>query len=129
MKSAFLNGKPIKVSSVSDLGKATVGCDWGWSEEGRRNVYSWLGKIFIATRQIKSMGSAVLDLGRVAHGELDAYFHSGLKPWDVAASSLFIQKAGGKITTADGSPWNIFEKDIIASNGSIHDQLLNLIEK
>ncbi len=126
---AFLNNQKIKASKVDDLKKASVGCDFGHEPRGRINVHSWLGKILPVTRAIKTMGCAALDLSRVADGELDGYFHSGLKPWDVAASSLLIKKAGGKITVPDGSGWNVFNPDILATNGLVHDQILNLISK
>jgi len=60
-------------------------------------------------------------------GRIDAYMHSGLKPWDVAASALLIEKAGGKITTPTGDQWNVFNSDVLASNGILHERLLNLL--
>ena len=73
------------------------------------------------------MGSAVADLASLAGGRIDTYMHSGLKPWDVAASALLIEKAGGKITTPTGAQWNVFSPDILASNGVLHERLLNLL--
>lgn len=74
------------------------------------------------------MGSAVADLASLAGGRIDGYMHSGLKPWDVAASSLLIEKAGGKVTTSTGAAWNVFQPDILASNGILHDKLSALIQ-
>ncbi|MBI5614346.1 hypothetical protein HY947_05450 [Candidatus Gottesmanbacteria bacterium] len=54
--------------------------------------------------------------------------HSGLKPWDVAASGLIIEKAGGKITTPTGRNWDVFQPDILASNSYLHEQILHLIQ-
>jgi myo-inositol-1(or 4)-monophosphatase len=73
------------------------------------------------------MGSATADSMRVAHGELDAYWHSRLSPWDIAASALFVQLAGGHVTRLDGSTWHVFSPDILASNGILHDDLLRII--
>lgn len=73
------------------------------------------------------MGSAVSDLASLAEGQIDAYMHSGLKPWDVAASALLIEKAGGKITTPTGEYWNVFQPDILATNSILHDRLINLL--
>lgn len=127
VKNAFLNGVPIHVSQTDDLGESVVGCDWAWGLEKRLNVVKWLGRISTHVRQIKSMGSAVADLSSLAAGRIDAYIHSGLKPWDVAASALLIQKAGGKITTPSGGDWNVFQPDMLASNGLLHERILNLI--
>lgn len=126
---ALLNGKPIRVSETADLKEAVLACDWAWNLEKRLNVVSWLGKIVTHVRQIKCMGSAVSDLASLAEGRIDAYLHSGLKPWDVAASALFIEKAGGKITTPQGGTWNVFHPDMLASNGILHEKILNLINR
>lgn len=125
----FLNGNPIKVSATKDLGEAVIACDWGWDLQKRANVVRWLSNINPHVRQIKSMGSAVADLASLAEGRIDAYMNSGLKPWDVAASALLIEKAGGKITTPQGETWNVFHPDILASNGILHERILNLINK
>lgn len=117
---AFLNEKPIQVST-------TIACDWAWGLEKRLNVVRWLGNVSTHVRQIKSMGSAVADLASLAGGRIDAYMHSGLKPWDVAASALLIEKSGGRITTPTGANWDVFSPDILASNGILHERLVNLI--
>lgn len=126
---AFLNDKPLHVSSTADLKTTVLATDWGWVPEGRLKVVSWLGSIANQVRQIKSMGSAVADLASLAEGKIDVYIHSGLKPWDVAVSSLLIEKAGGKITTPTGEPWNVFNPDMLATNGILHDKILTLINK
>jgi len=126
---AFFNGKPIHVSLTENIGEAVIGCDWAWGLEKRLNVVRWLGNISTQVRQIKSMGSAVSDLASLAGGRIDAYLHSGLKPWDVAASSLLIEKAGGRITTPTGSNWDVFQPDILASNGILHERILDLISE
>lgn len=128
-KHAYLNGVPIAVSSADDLGESVVACDWAWGLEKRLNVVRWLGNVSTHVRQIKSMGSAVADLAALASGRIDAYLHSGLKPWDVAASALLIEKAGGKITTPTGESWDVFHSDIVASNEVLHNNLLALINK
>lgn len=126
---AYLNGKPIAVSSTDNLRKSVIACDWAWELEKRLNVLRWLGTVSPHVRQIKSMGSGVADLASLASGGIDVYFHSGYKPWDVAASALLIEKAGGKITTPTGESWDVFHSDILASNGILHNSILNLINR
>lgn len=125
---AFLNSKPIQVSSTDSMNKTVFACDWAWELEKRLNVVRWLSNISIHVRQIKSMGSAVADLASLADGRIDAYMHSGLKPWDVAASALLVEKAGGKITTPTGARWDVFTPDILASNGILHKKIQKLIK-
>ena len=124
---AFLNGESIQVSATDNLGESVIACDWAWGLEKRLNVVNWLGNINTHVRAIKSMGSAAADLASLAGGQIDAYMHSGLKPWDIAASSLLIEKAGGKITTPTGGNWDVFSPDILASNGILHERLINLL--
>lgn len=128
-ESAVLNGKPIHVSSTNNLGEVVLACDWPWALEKRLSVVNWLRNICTHVRQIKSMGSSSSDLASLANGRIDAYICSGLKPWDVAASALFIEKAGGRVTTPSGSEWNIFKSEILASNGIVHDRILGLVNK
>lgn len=126
---AFLNDNPISVSSTDDLGETVLACDWGWDVEKRLKVVKWLDQISTHVRQVKSMGSAVADLALLASGKTDVYIHSNLKPWDTAASALLIEKAGGKITTPDGGSWNIFDGEILATNGILHEKILEMINE
>ncbi|MFH0863686.1 MAG: inositol monophosphatase family protein [Candidatus Gottesmanbacteria bacterium] len=124
---AFLNDEIIHVSTTNNLRESVVGCDWAWDIEKRLNVVRWLGNISTYVRQIKAMGSAVSDLASLADGRIDVYIHSGLKPWDVAAISLLIEKAGGKITSPTGLKWDVFQSDILATNGIFHDKIIDLL--
>ncbi|MBI2315140.1 inositol monophosphatase family protein [Candidatus Daviesbacteria bacterium] len=126
-ENVFLNGEPIKVSTTENLEKAVMACDWTWDLEKRLKVVTWLNKSCSKVLQIKQMGSAVADLADLAAGKLDIYLHSGLKPWDVAACTLFIEKAGGRITTPSGEKWNVFNPEMLASNGFLHTKILDLI--
>lgn len=127
-KQAFLNGKSVSVSTTKKIREVVMACDWGWDLKKRLNVVKWLNGICTHVRQIKSMGSAVSDLAGLAGGRIDAYVHSGLKPWDVAASALIIEKAGGKITTPLGEKWNVFNSDILATNRILHKKIIGLIK-
>ncbi len=125
---ASLNQSPIQVSQTSDLRETVVACDWAWDLVKRKRVVSWLGQICGSVRQIKSMGSAAADLSSLAEGRIDVYLHSGLKPWDTAAAAFIIQKAGGKVTLPNGSPWSPFNPDILASNSNLQGKILDLIK-
>ncbi len=123
----YKNGERIFVSKTEELREVTLACDWAWGLEKRLNVVEWLRKVSTHIRQVKSMGSAVVDLAKVAEGKVDVYLHSGLKSWDVAASAYFVQKAGGKVTLPNGEDWNVFEQDIFASNRILHKTIGDLI--
>lgn len=124
---AFLNKKPIHVSKTEDLKKTSVSCGWPWDLKKRPITAKALEKLCTRIRQIKSGGSAVLDIASLARGHIDVFFHFGLKPWDVAASSLILKKAGGTITTPNGNAWDVFNPDILASNGILHNKIQRLM--
>jgi myo-inositol-1(or 4)-monophosphatase len=126
---AFHNDQPIHVSHTRDFKQTVVATDWPWKLESRMQVVNWMKNICTSVRQIKAMGSAVSDLSGLAEGKIDIYMHSGLKPWDVAAVSLLIEKAGGKITTPNGESWDVFEPEILASNSLLHTDFIKLINK
>lgn len=126
-ENAYCNEKELRVSDISDLQKVSLAFDWSWDLSQRDRMYAWLGKFKNAVRQPRTLGSASVDVSEVAAGMMDGYIVAGVKPWDIAAASLILQKAGGKITKHDGSLWNVFDDEIFASNGKIHDEILRLI--
>jgi len=73
------------------------------------------------------MGSAASDLASLAAGRIDVYIHSGLKPWDVAASGLLIKKAGGIVALPDGAEWSPFNPDVLATNGKLFKEISDLV--
>jgi len=72
-------------------------------------------------------GCAALDLSYVAAGRFDGFWELGLKPWDMAAGSLMVNEAGGRVTRFDGSPHRITDKEILASNGRLHAAMIEVL--
>lgn len=124
---AYCNDARLHVSDVNDLKKVSLAFDWSWDLTKRDQMYMWLGKFKNAIRQPRSLGSASIDVSEVAMGMIDGYIITGVKPWDIAAASLFVEKAGGTITKHDGSAWNVFDDEILATNGIIHGEILTLL--
>ena len=78
----------------------------------------------LASQGVRRPGSAALDLAYVASGRLDGYWEQRLGPWDVAAGSLLVGCAGGTLSTYDGTPFDGFGHQIVASNGHLHAAML-----
>ena len=78
---------------------------------------------------IRRPGSAALDLCYVAAGRFDGFWELKLHAWDVAAGSLMVTEAGGKVTDFQGGPFNIYSEEILASNGLIHEEMLQVIQE
>lgn len=121
------NGKPIKVSTTEEPREAVIACDWAWGLDRRREVVRCIDRICGHVRQIKCMGSAVADLALLATGGIDVYFHAGLKPWDMAAPAIILEKAGGVITDLEGDSWNPFVDNILAGSPVMHRKILELV--
>jgi myo-inositol-1(or 4)-monophosphatase len=124
---ATLNGVPMRVSRVANLGHAVIGLDWARSDAGRERVLACLREIAPRCGTIRMLGSAALGLTYVATGWLDAYLHLALKPWDSAAGMLLIAEAGGRCTTLEGKPYHVNSPDFLATNGLIHEELLSWV--
>jgi len=77
---------------------------------------------------IRRAGSAALDLCYLAMGRFDGFWELKLSPWDMAAGSLLVTEAGGKVTDFSGEPFNIYLKEILASNGKIHQQMIDVLK-
>lgn len=122
-----LNGAPLQVSRFDQVGQAVVGLDWAHSHENRHEIVARLGRVAPVCATLRGIGSAALGLCYVAAGWLDAYFHIGLKPWDMAAGLLLIEEAGGRVTDIQGRPWQPWGERVLVSNGHLHQALLDLM--
>lgn len=119
-----VNGEHLSVSRCANLGEALVGTGfpydvWTKPEAPLRLFSAALGK----ARGLRRFGAAALDLAYVAAGRFDGYFELGLFPWDVAAGTLLVQEAGGRVTKLDGGPTELHDRQILATNGRIHGEL------
>jgi myo-inositol-1(or 4)-monophosphatase len=79
------------------------------------------GRFTELARGTRRLGSAALDLAYVASGRLDVFWEQGLKPWDIAAGVVMIREAGGLVTRFDGSPLDISDGEILATNPALQD--------
>lgn len=124
-----LNGRPIAVSSTTDLHNSMIATDWNRTQELRQATQDAVNRIIHEVDGLSSLKSAALALAYVAAGRLDAYFNYQLMPWDVAAASLLIQQAGGTLSGLSGQPLSLNGEPLacLASNGRLHDTLLSYI--
>lgn len=128
-KGAFLNGVKLKVSSEDDLQKSLIATGFpytsGSNEDDLNDVLKKVKDVLPHCQDLRRLGSASIDLCMVARGTFEAYYEMNLKPWDVSAGVLVLSEAGGKITNIKGGEYNLFEdKYIVASNGKIHNKLI-----
>jgi myo-inositol-1(or 4)-monophosphatase len=128
-KGAFLNDQPIKVSSKNDLLTSCLVTGFPYqyldTENGPLQIFE---KLIRKSIPVRRLGSAALDLCWTAAGRFDGFYEHKLQAWDSAAGFLIVQEAGGRVTDLKGEKYNPYQPGIIASNGQIHDQLLNLLK-
>lgn len=128
---AFLNGRPIHVSSASALSQSLVSTGTSpYFHELADTVFHQIQTVYQHAQDIRRIGSAAIELAYIACGRLDAYFELLLKPWDFAAGQIILQEAGGRITDYNGTPVTP-EKPvaILATNGKIHEELVELLKE
>jgi len=125
---AYLNGRPLRVSSADRLVNAMLVTGFPYDVHARVDELMVLFGAFIGkARAVRRLGSAAIDLCYVAAGRLDGFWERDLKPWDVAAGALIVDEAGGRVTKMDGTVFDVREGGILASNGRIHDEMLEVI--
>jgi myo-inositol-1(or 4)-monophosphatase len=127
---AFLNFQPISVSDTPRLNDALLATGFPYTDysylEGYMELFKWTME---NTRGVRRLGSAAIDLAYVACGRMDGFFEYGLQPWDVAAGSFIVQKAGGKVRDFKGGNDFIFGKEIMAFNPKLIDEFQTAVEQ
>ncbi len=125
---ATLNGKPIAVSTVTDLDQSLLATGFPYDrKQTAANNYDNFVNFQQAAQACRRPGAASLDMACVAAGRFDGYWEMKLKPWDVAAGKLLVEEAGGKLTDFAGEPFDICGRECLASNGRIHQQMLAVL--
>ena len=128
---AWLNGAPLRVSSADVLIDSLLCTGFPYSvqhDEGHLLV-ELFGEFLRVSRAVRRLGSAAIDLCYVAAGRFDGFWEMKLNPWDVSAGALIVEEAGGRVTLSDGSPFRSRAGSIVATNGRIHDQVVDLIAR
>jgi myo-inositol-1(or 4)-monophosphatase len=123
-RGAQLNGKPIHVSRTAALKESLLATGFPSQKRHKNpNIYFY-HQITLHTHGVRRAGSAALDLCNVASGRFDGFWEFNLNPWDTAAGVLIVEEAGGKVTRFDGSQFELNSRETVASNGLIHDAML-----
>lgn len=127
---AKLNGETIKVSNKSDLNTSLLvtGFPYDINNDPKNAIRSFTN-IVKRGIPVRRLGSAALDLAYVACGRFEGFWEVNLNSWDVAAGILIVNEAGGKCTNYSGIDTLINDKEILATNGLIHDELLRVINE
>ena len=127
---AQLNGEALRVSGTSTLIDALIVTGFPYNvHQEAGDLVALFGAFLSRARAVRRLGSAALDLCYVAAGRFDAFWEQHLKPWDVSAGALIAEEAGGRVTGMDGSPFDVAAAHLVASNGSVHEEMLTVIRE
>jgi len=118
---AWRDGERLGPRPAPPLAQALVGTGFGYTVEERTREAAVVARLLPDVRDIRRIGSAAIDLCLVADGRLDAYYESGLNPWDMAAGSLVVAEAGGVVQGLDGGPAS--GAMTVAGPGALVDEL------
>ena len=125
---AFLNGRPLRVSTTATLLDAVLVTGFPYDVHDRvEEIVGLFGRFVGEARAVRRLGSAAIDLCYVAAGRMDGFWERDLKPWDVAAGALIVSEAGGRVTMMDGTPFGSRGNQLLATNGLLHDAMLGVI--
>ncbi len=127
---AWLNEKQIRVSPVDLLIRSLLATGFPYDRKvSEKNNMDYFHELLMASQEVRRDGSAALDLCSVAAGRFDGFWELKLKPWDVAAGSVIVREAGGIVSDLAGKGVGLDAGEILASNGRIHQQLVEALSK
>ena len=125
---ARLNGKPIHVSRIPVLAESLVSTGFPSRKRHESPNIHFYHEFTLRSHGVRRAGSAALDLAFVASGRLEAFWEFNLNPWDTAAGILLVEEAGGQVTDFAGHAFALDSREILASNGLIHAELVGLFQ-
>ena len=123
---ATLNDEPIRVSDNDESSRALIATGLPYDRNKVPEALELFGRFAGLTRGMRRLGSTALDLCYVASGRLDGYYERGIWAWDIAAGSLILEEAGGKVTDYRGGELDLEGREIVASNGALHPAMTRL---
>jgi myo-inositol-1(or 4)-monophosphatase len=126
---AYCNDKKIVVSSIDNLNHSLIATGFPYTNYSRMEAYMRVFDYCMRnTHGLRRLGSAAMDLVYVAAGRMDAFYEYGLNAWDIAAGCLILKEAGGQVSDFSGKENYLFGREILATNTSIHDSFLEIIQ-
>lgn len=124
---ATVNGETIEVSENDALLRSLVFSGLSYDRADLDEQLPMWGAFARAAQGMRRDGAAALNLSHLAAGRIDGYYERPLEPWDMAAGGLIVREAGGTLTAMNGGQFNPHDRQVVASNGRIHAEMLELI--
>jgi myo-inositol-1(or 4)-monophosphatase len=126
---AWLGQRRLRTSQAARLEEALLATGFPPDVRGQERTLDWWRYFSLRTRSLRRTGSTALNLAYVAAGRFDGYWAFDNHVWDVAGAVVLLREAGGVITNVDGTPFDPYTPDGLASNGPLHPRLLEHFRK
>jgi len=123
-RGALLNGRPMRVSRTPELAESLLATGFPSRKRHLSPNIHFYQEFTLRSHGVRRAGSAALDLAWVACGRMDGFWEFNLNPWDTAAGILLVEEAGGKVSDFSGHHYRLDSREVLASNGLIHEELL-----
>jgi myo-inositol-1(or 4)-monophosphatase len=129
-RGAWLNGERLTVSTNDRLVDSLLVTGFPYTvHEEAEEMLGLFGEFISASRAVRRLGSAALDMCYVAAGRMEGFWERDLGAWDIAAGALLVEEAGGRVSDLDGGPFVLRSGRLVASNGRVHDEMLSTIAR
>lgn len=127
---AFRNGVRMRTSATNNMSEALVAVSFSASVKRNSPEVERFLEVMVAAQGFRRLGSAAMNLCHVAGGQLDAYYATSVKAWDVAAGALLVEEAGGTLSSLSGKAFDVFHPRIVAAaNPGLHRELLTILAR
>ena len=129
-KGSYLNGERLKVSGTSEMKQSLLvtGFPYDLNTSNTNNINHFVAFLHRA-QAVRRDGSAALNLSYVAAGRFDGFWELKLHSWDMAAGVLVLTEAGGLVTGLRGEPFDLYQGQVVASNGLIHEDMVRILKE
>ena len=125
---AYLNGKEIRVTTAATTADSLIATGFPYSAMDMLDPFiASMRHFMIHSHGLRRLGSAATDMAYLAAGRFEAFYEHGLKPWDVAAGTIIVRQAGGKVTDFSGTDKFLFNGEMVASNSAYFDEFYDIV--
>jgi myo-inositol-1(or 4)-monophosphatase len=123
---AYLNQKKIGVSRIEKLATSLLATGFPSVKRAQNSNIHYYWDFTLRSHGVRRDGSAAMDLAAVACGRFEGFWEFGLKTWDAAAGTLLVREAGGTVTQFDGRPYRLGDRELMASNSLVYQEMKDI---
>ncbi len=129
-RGSYLNGQKIWVSKTVELKHSLLSTRFPYDiKTAKETNLRAFNKLILKAESVRNNATATLDMAYVASGQYDGFWAIDMNPWDLIAATLLVEEAGGSVSGVCGEQYDIQSKDVLVTNGLIHDEVLDVLSQ